>query len=350
VKFDDMLKQKSEWLKGAGPDSDIVMSSRIRLARNLAGVSFPHWANNKDRDEIYQRTSKVFLIDPYLKKGFLSRIKDLSPIEKQFLVERHLVSREHIMRLDHKGVLISSDESISIMVNEEDHLRIQVMKSGLNLNEAWVVADRLDDFLGSKLNFAFDKEWGWLTTCPTNAGTGMRASIMLHLPCLVMTKEIGRILQAITKLGLTARGLFGEGTEASGNFFQFSNQVTLGRRELDIIDNLNRIARQLINHEQNARRAIYSRNRSALEDRIYRALGTLESARIISSRETIELLSLVRLGVDIGIVKDIDRGVVNALFISIQPGHLQKIAGKVLSPAGRDLERAKLIREKLSLK
>lgn len=347
MKFIDLTKQTSEWLKGTGPDSDIVMSSRIRLARNMRDVPFPHWANNQQLEEVYERAAKAFSGDTYLKKGLLSRMKELSAIDKQFLVERHLVSREHIARADHKGILITPDESIAIMVNEEDHLRLQVMKSGLNLNEAWVVADRLDDFLSTKLNFAGDPEWGSLTTCPTNTGTGMRSSIMLHLPCLVMTKEIGRILQAITKLGLTARGLFGEGTEASGNFFQFSNQVTLGRRELDIIDNLNRIARQLISHEQNARRAIHRRNRLALEDRIYRALGTLEAARIITSRETIELLSLVRLGVDIGIVKDINRGVVNELFIIIQPGHLQKIAGRILSPAERDLYRAKLIREKL---
>ncbi len=207
--------------------------------------------------------------------------------------------------------------------------------------------NRLDDAMHKKVKFAFVPEWGYLTACPTNTGTGLRASVMLHLPALVMTKQITRVLQAITKLGMTARGLYGEGTEAEGNFFQISNQITLGSSEEDIIDNLERIIRQVIGHEENARKTLMKQNREVLQDKIWRANGTLRSAHIINTKEMMGLLSMVRLGVDMGLITDIDRRAVNELFILTQPAHLQKIEGKVLSSVQRDIKRANLIRRRL---
>ncbi len=258
------------------------------------------------------------------------------------------MSKEHAAEGENKGLSIGRDEITSIMVNEEDHLRIQVMQSGFNLRGAWRTIDEIDNELSEMLDFSYSPELGFLTACPTNVGTGIRASVMLHLPSLVMSKQINKVLQAISKLSLTARGLYGEGTEASGNFFQISNQVSLGHREEDIIDNIERIIKQIIEHEQNARELLLSQNRELLEDRIWRAFGILKSAHIISSKETIDLLSTVRLGVDINVVKNISRSLVNELFILTQPAHLQKIEQKKLNPNQRDIKRAALIRVKLT--
>jgi len=241
------------------------------------------------------------------------------------------------------------------MINEEDHLRIQVMQSGFNLNDAWSIIDALDDELSAVLPFAYSSEWGYLTCCPTNTGTGMRASVMVHLPSLVITKQINKVLHTITKLGLTARGLYGEGTEASGNFFQISNQVALGRREAELIENLERILKQVIDHEQTARESLMTNNRTQLEDRIWRAFGILQHARTMSSSEALDLLSAVRLGVDLGVMANgtakagIDRKAVNELFLFSQPAHLQKLEGKALGAKERDAKRAQLIRDRLGV-
>ena len=275
------------------------------------------------------------------------RMAEIDDVDKQFLLERHLVSREHMVHPEYKSVIIGEREVVNVMINEEDHVRIQAMQSGFNLQECWRIATRLDDWLHKKVKYAFSAEWGYLTACPTNTGTGLRASVMLHLPALVMTKQISRVLQAITKLGMTARGLYGEGTEAEGNFFQISNQITLGSAEEDIIDNLERIIRQVIGHEENARKTLMKQNREVLQDKIWRANGTLRSAHIMNTKETMGLLSMVRLGVDMGLINDIDRRAVNELFILTQPAHLQKIEGRILSSAQRDVKRANLVRRRL---
>jgi len=258
-----------------------------------------------------------------------------------------MVSKELLIGADNKAVAISDREIISIMINEEDHLRIQVIQSGLNLAQTWDVIDMIDSELGTTLNYAYSGDFGYLTACPTNTGTGMRASVMLHLPALVITKQINRVIQAISKLNLTARGLYGEGTQASGNFFQISNQITMGHLETEVVDNLTRVIKQIITHEQNARKQLIASNKTELEDRIYRAYGTLKNAHIISSNETVELLSMVRMGVDMEMVKDLSIDAINQLFISIQPAHLQKMEGKALSAQQRDAKRAELIRSKL---
>jgi len=343
----DLLNNQGEWLRCTGPNSDIVMSSRIRLARNLSKYAFSHWASKKEQQEVLQVSKQAVSASKKIGNSLCLDIGKLESLDKQFLVERHLMSREHTVDAENKGLCIGDREVISIMINEEDHLRIQVMKSGFDLKDAWLIINDIDNEVGSVLEYAYSLDFGYLTACPTNTGTGMRASVMLHLPSLVMTKQIGKVLQAITKLSLTARGLYGEGTEASGNFFQISNQVSLGHREDDIIDNIERIIKQIIGHEQSAREVLLSQNRSVLEDRISRAHGTLKSAHIITTSETIDLLSLVRLGVDLNMIKELDRALINELFIITQPAHLQKIEKKKLSPNQRDVKRAEIIRSRL---
>ena len=345
--LDDLLNNTGEWIRCTGPVCDIVMSSRVRLARNLADYPFSHWASKKEQETVLETSKQSALSIKKLKDSLFLEIGKLDPIDKQFLVERHLMSKEHMVDSENKGLCVGQDEVISIMINEEDHLRMQVMKSGFNLKEAWQILDDIDTELGNSLDFAYSVDFGYLTACPTNTGTGMRASVMLHLPSLVMTKQIGKVLQAITKLSLTARGLYGEGTEASGNFFQISNQVSLGHKEEDIIDNIDRIIKQIVDHEQSARETLLAQNKEALEDRIWRAYGTLKSAHIITSTETIDLLSLARLGVDLGVIKQADRTLINELFVITQPAHLQKLEKKKLSPNQRDVKRAEIIREKL---
>lgn len=346
MKLDDLLQQTSEWLKGTGPQSKIVISSRIRLARNIEKLPFSHWANKKQSEEVLKLAKNSIEASTNMKECLFLKLADLDNIDKQFLIERHLMSKEHAIEADHKAVAIREGESISIMINEEDHLRIQVIRSGFDLSQTWQTIDALDNELSEVLEYSYSPEWGYLTACPTNTGTGMRASVMLHLPALVVSKQINKVLQAITKLSLTARGLYGEGTEASGNFFQISNQVSLGQAEEDLIDNIERIIKQVIGHEEAARDTLYTGEKQKLDDRIGRAFGTLRSAHIITSAETIDLLSMVRLGIDIGVIP-LDRQVVNELFILTQPAHLQKIEGKKLSPAERDVKRAALIRERL---
>ncbi len=347
MNLDHLLKQTCEWLRGTGPNSDIVMSSRVRLARNVENLPFSHWANKKQEKESMELLQGAVSSNDMLKTGLFVRMAEADDIDKQFLLERHLISREHVVQPEFKAVVVGDKEVISVMINEEDHLRIQVMQSGFNLQECWRIGNRLDDLLHKRVQFAYSQEWGYLTACPTNTGTGLRASVMLHLPSLVMTKQISRVLQAITKLGMTARGLYGEGTEAEGNFFQISNQITMGTAEEDIVDNMERIIRQVIGHEENSRKSLMKQNREMLQDKIWRSNGILRSARIISTKEMMGLLSMVRLGVDIGLITDIDRRAVNELFILTQPAHLQKIEGKMLSSAQRDVKRANLIRRRL---
>lgn len=349
MKLDDLLNHSSEWLKGTGPNSDIVISSRIRLARNLDKFPFPHWANKKQGEQALEMVEEAIGKVDYLKGITVFILAELNSIDKQFLVERHLMSHEHTQKMDCKAVAIDNEEIISIMINEEDHIRMQVMQSGFNLFEAWNIINKIDDCLAKELSFAFLPDCGYLTACPTNTGTGMRGSVMLHLPALVMTRQINRVLAAIAKLSFTTRGLYGEGTQASGNFFQISNQVSLGQSEDDILENINRIIRQVVEQENQAREAILTRDRAMLEDRINRSFGILKNARIISSQETIELLSMVRLGCDLGMIKDIDRRAINELFIITQPAHLQKKENKKLSPQERDIERAEIIRAGLKI-
>ncbi|MBN1353605.1 MAG: protein arginine kinase [Candidatus Omnitrophica bacterium] len=347
MKLEDFLYKKSEWLRGTGPKSNIVVSSRVRLARNLDKLPFFNWAKPKERESALVAIADATSKSKFTKKSLFLKMKDVSEIDRQFLVERHLVSPEHVIDPEYKAVVVDEKEIASIMINEEDHLRIQILQSGFNIVEAWNMADEIDTDLSKHLLYAFSIRWGYLTACPTNTGTGLRASIMLHLPALVMTNQIGKVFQAISKLGLTMRGFYGEGTEAIGNFFQVSNQVTLGHRESDLIEKIESIVDKLIKREESTRNILMVKNKEEMSDRIWRAHGTLKSARIITSAETIKLLSVIRLGVDLNIIGGIDRTRLNELFMLIQPAHLQKIEGKLLSAEQRDRKRADIIREKL---
>ena len=345
--LDGLLKQPSEWLRGAGPVPDIVISSRIRLARNLEKFPFATRATKASQAEVLKIAVEGITQCPTIKRPLILEMGELDEVDRQFLVERHLVSREHIVHPDQKGVAIGEGEVVGIMINEEDHLRLQVMQSGMNLPDAWSLVDALDDELSEAVPYAYSSDWGYLTCCPTNTGTGMRASVMAHLPALVITKQINKVLHTITKLGLTARGLYGEGTEASGNFFQISNQVALGRSEEEIVENIDRILKEVIHQEQAARESLMTNNRTQLEDRMWRAFGILRHAKTMSSGEALDLLSAVRLGVDLGVMNGLDRKAVNELFLFSQPAHLQKLEGKTLTAKERDTKRAQLIRTRL---
>jgi protein arginine kinase len=347
MRIEELLNHTGEWLRGTGPSASIVMSSRIRLARNLSPEVFPNKGGKKDLETVFASVEKAVGKINLFKGATLFRMNDLDQIDRQLLVERHLMSHEHASNPEGKGLLVSAEEVVSVMINEEDHLRIQVMRSGINLTEAWDIINAIDDALSKELNYAFLPNWGYLTACPTNTGTAMRGSVMMHLPALVMTKQINKVLAAISKLSFASRGFYGEGTQASGNFYQISNQVSLGHSEEDIIQNINGLIRQVIEQEEQARQALLVQNRPMLEDKICRSWGLLKTARIISSQEAIELFSMVRLGVDTGILKNVDNKALNELFIVIQPAHLQKIEGKKLNAFERDTKRAAVIRQKL---
>ncbi|MBP9855237.1 MAG: protein arginine kinase [Candidatus Omnitrophica bacterium] len=347
MRLDEFINNTGEWLKGSGEHANIVMSSRIRLARNLTGMPFPNKASKKELNQILTTVHNTIEEVGYFKTSSLFKISELDNVDKQFLIERHLISHDHAANPDGKAVLISREEELSVMINEEDHLRIQVMQSGLNLDQAWEMINNIDDALSEKLDFAYSMHWGYLTACPTNTGTAMRGSVMLHLPALVMTKQINKVMAAISKLNFASRGFYGEGTQASGNIYQISNQLSMGHSETDVLQNIKGLIRQVIEQEEQARQALLLQNKPMLEDKIFRSYGILKNAHIITSQETVDLLSMVRLGIDLGILKEINRKSINELFITIQPAHLQKIGGKKLTAAERDAKRANLIRKKL---
>ncbi|MDD5449457.1 MAG: protein arginine kinase [Candidatus Omnitrophica bacterium] len=347
MKLSELLNRTSEWLKSTGPNADIVISTRIRLARNLDKVPFTNWANKKQKEQILVQVKEAVDKSVLLKEAEFFKMAELSELDRQFLIERHLMSPEHTYEPEHKALVVEPREIISIMVNEEDHIRMQTVQSGFNLRDAWSLIDKLDTELNQALNYAYSVKLGYLTACPTNVGTGMRASLMLHLPALVLTKQINKVFHALAKLGIAVRGLYGEGTEAIGNFFQISNQVTLGRPEEDIIGNFERIMNQVITREAQARRFLIMKDRDELKDKILRAYGTLKNARIITSNETINLMSNIRFGVHMDLLPDISIKTVNEIFIMTQPAHLQKLENKMLTADQRDMKRADLIREKL---
>lgn len=345
---DVFVKQPAEWLRGSGPDHDIVMSSRIRIARNLSGFNFSQKLTEEQQSEIIHICERVIHTSRMMKDAFFFDYSELTPLDKQFLVERHLISREHATEKGQKAVMINPSEVVSVMILEEDHLRIQAFQSGFNLNESWNIINQIDDEFEKNLDYSFDPNLGYLTACPTNVGTGLRASCMLHLPSLVITKQVHKVLQALAKLNLAARGLYGEGTQATGNFFQFSNQMTLGQNEEEIIENLVSVIRQVVEHEREAREHLKQKRKLKFEDQLWRSLGLLKSARMMSSAEATQLLSLVQLGLQMGLIQSVLTSQdLNSLFLLIQPAHLQKISAKVLNSAERDQRRAEIIRTHL---
>ena len=338
----------SKWMEGQGPEAEIVISSRVRLARNIRNIPFPPLASDEQRKKVYTLVEKN-VQGKLGKKDKLKMIEtsSLSPVFRQVLVEKHLISPLLAKEGYFSALLLREDEIISIMINEEDHFRIQCLLPGLQLERAWQEASRYDDFLESQIDYAFHEEKGYLTACPTNVGTGMRSSVMLHLPALVITNQIKRIFSAINQVGLAVRGLYGEGTEMIGNILQLSNQVTLGQSEEEIWQNLYGVTKQLINQEKKARELLQNEGREKLADRAGRAFGILKHAYMLDSQETMKLLSDARLGVDLGLLKRISLKALNELLVLTQPGCLQYLKGAELSPYERDLERAVQIQKYL---
>ncbi|WP_017729628.1 protein arginine kinase [Halalkalibacterium ligniniphilum] len=341
----------SPWMKKEGPDSDIVLSSRIRLARNLEQFNFPLLTTMEESKAVVTHVAQAIGNDTYDSLGAfeLLHVDEMKPNEKRVLVEKHLISPHLAEESKHGAVLLSEDESVSIMINEEDHLRIQCLFAGFQINEGLVLAGGIDDWIEQRVTYAFDEKRGFLTSCPTNVGTGLRASVMMHLPALVMTQQINRILPAINQLGLVVRGIYGEGSEALGNVFQISNQLTLGKSEEDIVEDLRGVVMQLIQQERAARHMLMQSSKLQLEDRVYRSFGILAYSRVIESKEATQKLSDVRLGIDLGLLEGISGNILNELMILTQPGFLQQFAGEVLTPEQRDERRAAIIRERLKL-
>ena len=343
----EFIVTPAESASRSGPQDKIVISSRIRLARNLRKSPFPGWAKKPDRIKAAERIRPAVESLPELAGGFAESMDNLPAIDKQLLVERHLISREHAAKGAGSAMVLNREESLCVMINEEDHIRMQALRPGLQLKEVWQSIAKVDAQLEQKLEFAFTREWGYLTACPTNLGTGIRVSAMLHLPGLVLAEQINQIIQSVNKLGLAVRGLYGEGTEALGNVFQVSNQMTLGETEQAIVERLNKVLAQIIEHEENARLRLLEQKPRVLLNHIGRAFGTLANAHIISSKETMNLLSLLKLGMDLKLFPGVSRAIADELFLVTQPAHLQKQFTVKLGADERDMRRADMLRERL---
>lgn len=348
MELDDLTQNSSEWLRGSGPESDIVISSRMRLARNLADFPFVGRATDADRKEIEKALRERILEVEDSHSVLYIDVSQLPGLDRQFLVERQLISREHAESHGARAVAIDSGEKFSVMINEEDHLRIQVMHSGLDLESTWEQINSIDDMIEQRVTYAFHEKLGYLTACPTNVGTGLRVSVMLHLPALVITRQIDKVFRSLQKISLAVRGLYGEGSQAMGDFYQISNQITLGRSEHDLMKQVGEIVPVIIDYERQARDFLIKESQENLHDRVSRAYGILRTAQTISSEETMHLLSSVRMGVNLGLIPELQIPAVNQLFIQTQPAHLQKLSGVELDTADRNIERARYLRRHLA--
>lgn len=343
------MSKWAKWTESTGPLSPNVISTRVRLARNLTGLPFPGTMRPEQATEVIGRIRKVVeggLRPAGLSEMRLARMVELPTVDRLALVESHLISPDLANRRE-GAVVLGEERSISVMLNEEDHVRIQCLLAGLQLEEALRLASQVDDWLDAEQSFAFHEEYGYLTACPTNLGTGMRASVMLHLPALVMTNQIGKVLTTIGQLGLMARGLYGEGTQAAGHMFQISNQVTLGHSEEELIRNLRAVVEQIVGQERLLMRNLLAQDRLRMEDRVYRSLGLMMHARVLDSNEAMSLLSDIRLGVSADIIR-LPHQVLTELMVLTKPHVLQTECGQALDALGRDVKRAELLRERLT--
>jgi len=346
--IDDLTHSTGEWLQSGGPLGDVVISSRIRLARNVAGHKFLSRASRQERAEIEHTLFDAISVCHFGQDTFYVDIDKSDPLDRQLLVERHLISRQHAEGEGSRGVAISVAETFALMINEEDHLRIQVLRRGMNLDDAWNEITRVDQEVGALIDYAYHPQYGYLTACPTNVGTGLRVSVMLHLPGLKLTNELEKVFRAARDMRLAIRGLYGEGTDALGDFFQVSNQTTLGHSEQDILAGFKaHVIPSIVTYEQEARRALERDRLTALDDKIFRALGVLENARTIGTEEALFLLSQLRMGIVLNRIQHLDLDAINELFIAIQAAHLQKRQGSPLDGERRSVIRADLIRDRL---
>ncbi len=345
--FEEMAKNTAAWLSGTGDESLVVLSTRIRLARNVAGCKYPTSADSDTRKRIVNYFDSVVTRSELLGRGQYYKATDIEEMDRDFLVERHLISPAFLSGDISKTMLIGPAERLSIMVNEEDHLRIQALSSGLDPQSAFDLAMKYETEIGHYLEYDYDKDFGYLTACPTNAGTGMRASVLIHLPGLVLTRDIDKVISRITRSGLIVRGFYGEGSDVLGNLFQVSNQNTLGLSESDILGQISRVTREIIEDEAKARQRLMDEAADMIEDKIWRAYGILKNARVLSSEEVMNLLSAVRLGHAMKVIDFLDISLVNEILLLSQPAHLQKYYGAEMEPTRRDFVRAQMVREKL---
>ena len=344
----NFLTAPAEVARRRGPHDQIVLSSRVRLARNLQGSPFPGTAKKDQRQKVLESILPAVQALKLMQNGFFTAMDDLTALDKTILVERHLISREHAARNVGSGLALNRDESVCVMINEEDHMRMQVLLPGFQIKQAWKLIDSVDSDLEKSLEYAFSPGFGYLTACPTNLGTAIRVSAMLHLPGLVLSEQINPIIQSVNKLGLAVRGLYGEGTEALGNIFQVSNQMTLGETEASIFERLEKVLKQIIEHEENARLTLLERSPKTVYNHIGRAYGILANAHSISSKETLNLLSFLRLGLELKCFPGVERAVVDELFILTQPAHLQRLHAGRLNGEERDLLRSDMLRQQLN--
>jgi len=347
MNLETLAGQPSPWLDATGPHSDLVLSTRVRLARNLVGVPFTHRARDEQLVSVLGAVQRAADGAEAFAGGGLLKMHELSPNDRQFLVERHLVSHELSDGARPRGLLVTPGERLSIMVNEEDHLRLQALCSGFQLAEAWALAEHADDEIEGALEYAFTDDLGYLTACPTNVGTGMRASVLIHLPALVLTKQIDKVLKSIMQVGLAVRGLYGEGSQVMGNLFQISNQTTLGHSEKESVESLDRVSRQILDYEERARDVLVRDAKMQIEDKVWRAYGSLRYGRSMTSEEVVNLCSAIRLGVALGFTGLPPFRTLNELLVLTQPAHLTMRAGKELETAERNALRAELVRTHL---
>jgi protein arginine kinase len=339
-----LLESRADFADASGAKGSVVLMTRVRFARNLSRYSFPGWAKEAQRREIFAKCVSSIAGLKEMKKGISAEMSDLTDLEKQILFERHLISRDLMGMKAGSGFVISRDQSCAVMINEEDHLRIQVIKGGFHFRRAWNTVNAIDVALEDTLDFAFSPTLGYLTACPTNVGTGMRASAMMHLPALVIAGQMDKVVRAVNQLGIAVRGLFGEGSDATGSIFQISNQTTLGESEEEILKRLTAVLNTVIEQETNVRERLLESEPARIYDKIGRAYGLLRSAYVLNSSESMNTLSLVRLGVDLQMFPPETRPVIDRLFIECQPGHVQYSAKKPIETAERDVFRAALLR------
>jgi protein arginine kinase len=344
----DLVNRPGRWLGAQGPHSGLVLSSRVRLARNLAEVPFTSRASDRELGDVERVVLKATLGTSPFRGGLAVRWGTTSSMERMLLAERHLVSQDLVQSEGARAVLLSPSEEASLVVNEEDHLRIQTILSGLKLTESWEAADGIDSKLEGALAYAYSERWGYLTACPTNVGSGLRASVLVHLPALVLTKEIGKVLKGVTDADLSVRGMYGEGSEVKGSFFQMSNQATLGMPEPEVVALVQRWAENVLECEEKAMELLRRDALTVVEDKVYRARALLEGARLLTSEEVVSLGSAVRLGVVMGLLNGISLGALNELLIVTQPAHLQTLFEQEMAPEERDKVRADLVRQRLA--
>jgi len=338
----------TKWLEGNLSDQDVAISTRVRVARNLREYDFPLYMSVEESNNLTKSildTMKDSFSDSNYK--FL-RVRDLTNVERLMYIEEHLISPGLTQKIDKSSFLIRYDERVTIMINEEDHLRIQTLLPGLDLFGAWKLCSEIDDKLESQLNFAYHKDLGYLTACPTNVGTGLRASVMVHLPSVSLTGHINTMIDALRKIGLTVRGIYGEGSEAVGNLYQISNQTTLGDTEQEILDKLNKIIYQIVTRERNTRKYLMDKKGIEIEDKVYRSFGILKNCRLITSKEALTHLSNVKLAYDMGYLKDPKLKDIINLMVDIKPGTIQKNLDRDINKEERDKIRAEIIRKYLT--